>query len=216
MTFAQATHTLIGAFGNTLLLFVTTLVVSIPLGLVFTFGSMCRFDPLRYLCRVFVTIIRGTPLMLQLLVIMYVPGLLFGVPMRNRFLAAAIAFTVNYACYFSEIYRGGIESIEPGQHEAGKALGMRKGQVFLFVILPQVIKNVIPSMCNEVITLVKDTSLAQFISYKELMLTTWEMVTVHGTLWVLIYAGVIYFIFNSVVSIAMRALERKMDYYSIG
>lgn len=216
MTFIQATHTLMDAFENTLMLFVITLVLSIPLGLVFTFGSMCRFDPVRYLSRVFVTIIRGTPLMLQLLVIMYVPGLMFGVPMRNRFLAASIAFVINYACYFSEIYRGGIESIDPGQHEAGKALGLRKGQIFSYVILPQVIKNVIPSMCNEVITLVKDTSLAQFIAYKELMLITWEIVSVYGTLWVLLYAGVIYFIFNSVVSIAMRALERKMDFYSIG
>ncbi len=213
MSFAQATLKLMGGFGNTLILFFITLLVATPFGLVFTFGSMNRFSPLRVITRAFVTVIRGTPLLLQLLVIMYVPGLLFGIPMRNRLLAASIAFVVNYACYFSEIYRGGIETIDSGQSEAAKALGLNKAKTFRFVILPQVVKNILPSMGNEVVTLVKDTSLAQFIAYGELMLITWEMVSIYGVLWILLYAGGIYFLFNSAVTIIMAKLEKKLSYY---
>ena len=142
-------------------LFILTLVMAIPLGLVITFGSMSKFRPLKWLVRTFVWIIRGTPLMLQLFVVLYSPGLLFGVPMKSRMTAAIVAFVVNYAAYFSEIYRGGIESIPKGQYEAGAVLGMTKSQVFFRVILLQVIKRIVPPMSNEIITLTKDTALAK-------------------------------------------------------
>ena len=140
---------LFNGFGENLKIFVLTLVMAIPLGLVITFGSMSRFKPLRWLTRTFVWIIRGTPLMLQLFVVIYAPGLLFDIPMSNRFLAAEIAFVINYAAYFSEIYRGGIESIPRGQYEAGEVLGMTKPQIFFKVILLQVIKRITPAMGNE-------------------------------------------------------------------
>lgn len=213
MSFSQASNRLLGGFANTLILFFITLSAAIPFGLVFTFGSMSSFKPLKSLTRAFVTVIRGTPLLLQLLVIMYVPGLLFNMPMRNRLLAASIAFVINYACYFSEIYRGGIEAVDSGQQEAATALGMSKILTFKFVILPQVIKNILPAMGNEVITLVKDTSLAQFIAYKELMLITWEMVSIHGVLWILLYAGGIYFLFNCAVTAILSKLEKRLNCY---
>ena len=213
MSFSQASAQLLGGFANTLILFFITLLVSVPFGLVFTFGTMSSFKPLKAVTRAFVTIIRGTPLMLQLLVIMYVPGIVFNIPVRNRLLAASVAFVINYACYFSEIYRGGIESVDPGQHEAAKALGLSKALTFKFVILPQVVKNVLPAMGNEVVTLVKDTSLAQFIAYKELMLITWEIVSIHGVLWILLYAGGIYFLFNWVVTAILSKLEKKLNCY---
>ena len=213
MSFSQASAQLMGGFANTLILFFITLLVSVPFGLVFTFGTMSAFKPLKAVTRAFVTIIRGTPLMLQLLVIMYVPGIVFNIPVRNRLLAASVAFVINYACYFSEIYRGGIESVDPGQHEAAKALGLSKALTFKFVILPQVVKNVLPAMGNEVVTLVKDTSLAQFIAYKELMLITWEIVSIHGVLCILLYAGGIYFLFNWVVTAILSKLEKKLNCY---
>ncbi len=213
MSFSQASAQLLSGFANTLILFFITLLAAVPFGLVFTFGSMSSFKPLRALTRSFVTVIRGTPLMLQLLVIMYVPGIVFNMPVRNRLLAASVAFVINYACYFSEIYRGGIESVDPGQHEAARALGLSKALTFKFVILPQVVKNVLPAMGNEVITLVKDTSLAQFIAYKELMLITWEIVSIYGVLWILLYAGGIYFLFNWAVTVFLSKLEKKLNCY---
>ena len=151
---------LVGGFWLNLQIFVMTLLMALPLGLVITFGSMTKFRPLRYLTRVFVWIIRGTPLMLQLFVVMYMPGLVFGIPMKSRMTAVLIAFVINYAAYFSEIYRGGIESIPKGQYEAGQVLGMTRSQVFFRVVLLQVVKRITPPMSNEVITLVKDTALA--------------------------------------------------------
>ena len=152
---------LVGGFWLNLQIFVMTLLMALPLGLVITFGSMTKFRPLRYLTRVFVWIIRGTPLMLQLFVVMYMPGLVFGIPMKSRMTAVLIAFVINYAAYFSEIYRGGIESIPKGQYEAGQVLGMTRSQVFFRVVLLQVVKRITPPMSNEVITLVKDTALAR-------------------------------------------------------
>ena len=149
---------LVGGFWLNLQIFVMTLLMALPLGLVITFGSMTKFRPLRYLTRVFVWIIRGTPLMLQLFVVMYMPGLVFGIPMKSRMTAVLIAFVINYAAYFSEIYRGGIESIPKGQYEAGQVLGMTRSQVFFRVVLLQVVKRITPPMSNEVITLVKDTA----------------------------------------------------------
>ena len=163
-------ESLTGGFLMNLEIFALTLVMALPLGLVITFGSMARFKPLRYVTRVFVWIIRGTPLMLQLFVVMYAPGLLLGTPMKSRMTAVLVAFVINYAAYFSEIYRGGIESIPKGQYEAGQVLGMTKSQVFFRVVLLQVVKRVTPPMSNEVITLVKDTALARVVSVAEILM----------------------------------------------
>ena len=158
--FLPVTLQLLAGFWESLKIFLLTLVFSLPLGLVICFGSMSKFSPLRALVRGFVWIIRGTPLMLQLIIIFYGPGLMFGLTSLPRFTATIIAFSVNYACYFSEIYRGGIESISRGQYEAGQVLGMTKQQIFFQIVLLQVIKRIMAPMSNEVITLVKDTSLA--------------------------------------------------------
>ena len=160
---------LLDGFGETIKVFILTLVFSIPLGLVVCFGSMSKFSPLRWLTRTFVWIIRGSPLMLQLIIIFYGPGLLFDLPAMSRFNATILAFSINYACYFSEIYRGGIESIPLGQYEAGQVLGMTKSQIFFKVVLLQVIKRITAPMSNEIITLVKDTSLARIIGIYETM-----------------------------------------------
>ena len=160
---------LLGGFSETIKVFILTLVFSIPLGLVVCFGSMSKFSPLRWLSRTFVWIIRGSPLMLQLIIIFYGPGLLFDLPAMSRFHATILAFSINYACYFSEIYRGGIESIPQGQYEAGQVLGMTKSQIFFKVVLLQVIKRIMAPMSNEVITLVKDTSLARVIGIYEII-----------------------------------------------
>ena len=165
MDFQQVTLELLLGFWENCKLFGETLLFAIPLGLIITFGSMSNFKPLKYLVKTFVWIIRGTPLMLQLFVVLYVPGLVFDIPMRNRMLAALIAFVINYACYFSEIYRGGIESISRGQWEAGQVLGLTKSQIFFRIILLQVVKRIVPPMSNEIITLVKDTSLARVIAF---------------------------------------------------
>ena len=161
--FIQVTSELLAGFGESLKVFGLTLLFSIPLGLVICFGSMSNFKPLQALTRGFVWIIRGTPLMLQLIIIFYGPGLMFDLPAMPRFTATIVAFSINYACYFSEIYRGGIESIPIGQYEAGQVLGMTKSQIFFKVVLMQVIKRITAPMGNEVITLVKDTSLARMI-----------------------------------------------------
>ena len=160
---------LLAGFWESLRVFTLTLLFSIPLGLVICFGSMSKFSPLRYATRGFVWIIRGSPLMLQLLIIFYGPGLLFGLPAMPRFTATIVAFAINYACYFSEIYRGGIESIPQGQYEAGQVLGLTKRQIFFKIVLLQVIKRITAPMGNEVITLVKDTSLARVIGIYELI-----------------------------------------------
>ena len=170
MTFQQITLDLLEGLGQNLQLFLLTLVFALPLGLIITFGSMSKFAPLKYLTKTIVWIIRGTPLMLQLFVVFYVPGLVFGIPMKNRMLAATIAFVINYACYFSEIYRGGIESIPNGQYEAGQVLGLTKTQTFFRVVLMQVVKRIIAPMGNEFLTLVKDTSLARVIAVSEIIM----------------------------------------------
>ena len=169
MTFEIVTKELLHGFWQNCEVFALTLLMAIPLGLVVTFGSMSKFKPLSLLTKVFVWVIRGTPLMLQLFVVLYVPGLVFGVPMRNRMMAALIAFVINYSCYFSEIYRGGIEGVSKGQYEAGQVLGMTKSQIFFKVVLMQVIKRIVPPMSNEIITLVKDTSLARIIAVGEIL-----------------------------------------------
>lgn len=199
-------------FGINFLLFIITLVVAIPLGLLISFGSMTKFYPVRWLFRTFVWIIRGTPLMLQLFVVLYGPGLMFDMPMRSREMAAFIAFAVNYAAYFSEIFRGGIESIPKGQYEAGQVLAMTKTQVFFKVVLFQVVKRIVPPMGNEIITLVKDTSLARVIGVVEILMSA-ERFTKQGLIWPLFSTGIYFLIFNGVLTVLLSKVEKKLDYY---
>ena len=203
---------LVGGFWLNLQIFVMTLLMALPLGLVITFGSMTKFRPLRYLTRVFVWIIRGTPLMLQLFVVMYMPGLVFGISMKSRMTAVLIAFVINYAAYFSEIYRGGIESIPKGQYEAGQVLGMTRSQVFFRVVLLQVVKRITPPMSNEVITLVKDTALARVVSVAEIFMCA-ERYTKQGLIWPLFSTGLFFLLFNGVLTLLFGYFEKKMDYF---
>ena len=195
-------------------LFAVTLLLALPLGLVLTFCSMSKFKPLRWTMKVFIWIIRGTPLMLQLFVVLYVPGLLFEMPMSSRFTAAVIAFVINYSAYFSEIYRGGIESISVGQYEAGKVLGMTKPQIFFKIILLQVIKRIVPPMSNEVITLTKDTSLARVIGLAEIIMSA-ERFTKQGLIWPLFSTALYFLIFNGLLSLLFGWIEKKMDYFRV-
>ena len=169
MSFWQVTLTLLEGFGTTCSIFALTLVLALPLGLIISFGSMSRFKPLRYVVKVFVWIVRGVPLMLQLFIVFYLPGFVFGAPLLTRFTATIVAFTINYACYFSEIYRAGIEAIPRGQIEAGQVLGLTRFQIFTRITLMQVIKRIVPPMGNEIITLVKDTALARVITVVEII-----------------------------------------------
>ena len=210
--FLPVTLQLLAGFWETLKVFLLTLVFSLPLGLVISFGSMSRFRPLKALIRGFVWIIRGTPLMLQLIIVFYGPGLMFDLPSLPRFTATIIAFSINYACYFSEIYRGGIESISKGQYEAGQVLGMTKQQIFFKVVLLQVIKRILAPMSNEIITLVKDTSLARIIGIYEIIWAG-ESFIKSGLIWPLFYTGVFYLIFNGLLTILFGYLEKKMSYF---
>ena len=210
--FVPVTTALLAGFWESLKVFILTLVFSIPLGLVVCFGSMSRFRPLKWLTRGFVWIIRGTPLMLQLIIIFYGPGLLFGLPAMPRFTATIVAFAINYACYFSEIYRGGIESIPKGQYEAGQVLGMTKQQIFFKVVLLQVVKRIMAPMSNEVITLVKDTSLARIIGIYEIIWAG-ESFIKKGLIWPLFYTGAFYLIFSGLLTILFAKLEKKLDYF---
>ena len=196
-------------------MFILTLVLSVPLGLIVCFGSMSKFKPLQYLSKLIVWIIRGTPLMLQIIVVFYVPGLLFDYPMQSRFTAVLVAFVINYACYFSEIYRGGIQSIPRGQTEAAAVLGMKKSQAFFYVTLPQVVKRIMPPMSNEIITLVKDTSLASVIGTVEMFTRAKQIVASPNTpgMLALVAAGVFYYVFNYVVAFAMEKWEQALRYY---
>ena len=210
--FLPVTLQLLSGFAETVKIFALTLIFALPLGLVVAFGSMSKFTPLRALTRGFVWVIRGTPLMLQLMIIFYGPGLLFDLPSMSRSTATVVAFTINYACYFSEIYRGGIESIPKGQYEAGQVLGMTKPQIFFKVVLLQVVKRIMAPMSNEVITLVKDTSLARIIGVYEIIWAG-ESFIKKGLLWPLFYTGAFYLIFNGVLTILFGYLEKKLDYF---
>ena len=226
MSFGVVNTDLLAGFLENIKLFGVTLLFAIPLGLVIAFGSMTKFTPVRVLTRAFVWIIRGTPLMLQLFVVFYAPGLLFDLrfPGSNpRMTAAAIAFVINYACYFSEIYRGGIESIPRGQYEAGHVLGMTKSQVFFKIVLMQVVKRIIPPMGNEIITLVKDTSLVRIVGalmfmgaqHKEILGKSFEYVSVNALIWPLFYTGAFYLLFCGGLTLLFGYLEKKLDYYKI-
>ena len=210
--FLPVTIALLNGFWESLKVFVLTLAFSIPLGLVVCFGSMSKFKPLRWLTRTFVWIIRGSPLMLQLILVFYGPGLLFNLPAMSRFNATILAFSINYACYFSEIYRGGIESIPQGQYEAGQVLGMTKQQIFFKVVLLQVVKRIMAPMSNEVITLVKDTSLSRIIGIYEIIWAG-ESFIKKGLIWPLFYTGAFYLIFSGGLTILFAKLEKKLDYF---
>ncbi|NBK90878.1 amino acid ABC transporter permease [bacterium 1XD21-13] len=209
-------------FLQTLKLFFVTLLGAVPLGLIIAFGSMSRFRPLSYFTKIIVWIIRGTPLMIQLLIIFYFPGLvlkkqIWGGGEVARFTASAVAFIFNYACYFSEIYRGGIQSIPVGQEEAGLVLGMTKSQIFFKVTLLQMIKRIVPPMSNEVITLVKDTSLARIIALQEIIWAGQAFLKgsqgISGQIWPLFFTAVYYLIFSGVVTLLLGRLEKKLDYF---
>ena len=218
MSFLQITAQLLSGFAYTLAIFGITLVTAIPLGLVVAFGSMSKFKPLKALTKGIVWVIRGTPLMLQIIVFAYGPGLWLGIPIRTteqQILMVCIAFTINYACYFSEIFRGGIESISEGQYEAGYVLGMTKRQIFFRVVLLQVTKRIIAPMSNEVITLVKDTALASVVVHVDLFTVAKQIVNREVILWPLFYAGLFYLIFNGLVTVVLSKLEKKLDYFKV-
>lgn len=228
--FITVTQSLLGGFYTTFKIFLLTLIFALPLGLIISFGSMSKIKPVKWLVKTFVWIIRGTPLMLQLIVIYYGPGLIgnwakeFGSSnfiinfmaswtVFDRFVAVMIAFIINYSCYFSEIYRGGIESIPRGQYEAGQVLGMTKVQTFFRVVLFQVIKRIVPPMSNEIITLVKDTSLARIIAVYEIIWSAQVYIKSEGLLWPLFYTGAFYLLFCGLLTILFGRLEKKLDYY---
>lgn len=209
-------------FLQTLKLFFATLLGAIPLGLVVAFGSMSRFKPLSCVSKIIVWIVRGTPLMIQLLIIYYFPGLVLNHPIwgggeAGRFLAASVAFIINYACYFSEIYRGGIQGVPKGQEEAGLVLGMTRGQIFRKITLLQMIKRIVPPMSNEIITLVKDTSLARIIALQEVIWAGQAFMKgsqgISGVIWPLFFTAVYYLICNGLLTIAFGKLEQKLDYF---
>nr|WP_325196815.1 amino acid ABC transporter permease [uncultured Oscillibacter sp.] len=215
-------HALNIGFLTTLKLFFVTLIGAIPLGLVIAFGSMSRFTPLRWLSRLLVWVIRGTPLMIQLLIIYYFPGLVlknnvWGSGETGRFIASAVSFIINYACYFSEIYRGGIQGVPKGQQEAGMVLGMTKSQIFFKVTLLQMIKRIVPPMSNEIITLVKDTSLARIIALQEIIWAGQAFLKgsqgISGAIWPLFFTAVYYLVFNGILTVLLGKLEQKLDYF---
>ena len=229
--FMEVTIALCKGFLTTLEIFGLTLLFALPLGLIIAFGSMSKFLPLKWLTKFFVWIIRGTPLMLQLIAIYFVPGLIGSwaqdFPYTNgllewmctwtvpeRFTAVLVAFVINYACYFSEIYRGGIESMPRGQYEAGQVLGMTKLQVFFRVILMQVLKKIIPPMSNEIITLVKDTSLARIIAVYEVIWSAQVFIKSEGLIWPLFYTGAFYLLFSGLLTLIFGFIEKKFSYYN--
>ena len=206
---------LVGGMGASLLIFVLTLLFSMPLGLAVAFGRMSKFKPLQAIIKFFIAILRGTPLMLQLLVVFFGPYYMFGwtLPRSYRFIAVILGFSINYAAYFAEIYRSGIESIPKGQYEAAAVLGYNKQQTFFKIIFPQMVKRVLPPVTNEVITLVKDTSLAFVLTYEEMFTVAKQIAAAQTTIMPLFVAGVFYFIFNAVVAFGMERIEKKLSYY---
>ncbi len=209
-------------FIQTLKLFIVTLIGAIPLGLIISFGSMSKFKPLSSLIKIIVWIVRGSPLMIQLLIVYYFPGLVLGNNIwgsgeTGRFTAAAIAFIINYACYFSEIYRGGILGVPIGQQEAGQVLGLTKSQIFFKITLLQMIKRIVPPMSNEIITLVKDTSLARIIALQEVIWAGQAFLKgsqgISGQIWPLFFTGVYYLVFSGILTVLFNKLEKKLSYF---
>ncbi|MBP3321837.1 MAG: amino acid ABC transporter permease [Clostridia bacterium] len=234
MSFLDITLDLLEGFGISCMLFALTLLFAIPLGLLFSFGTMSKHKVIKVPTKVFVWIIRGIPLMLFIFVIYYLPGLIGGISMNvfntidreitvamgatelmwhGRFLAVLIAFVINYACYFSEIFRGGIESISKGQYEAGQVLGLTKTQIFFKVILKQVVKRIVPSMSNEIITLVKDTALANAIAIPEIIKCAKDMASTQALIWPIFYTAVFYLIFVGGLTLLFGFVEKKLSYF---
>ena len=229
MSFLEVTSFLFDGFLISLLIFGVTLLCGAPLGLPIAFCSMSRFKAVKAVSKVIVWIVRGVPLMLQIFIIYYVPGLLFQTPIfsqmdrfffinygvndAGRIVAVLIAFTINYACYFSEIYRGGIESISKGQYEAGYVLGMTKGQIFRHIVLKQVIQRIVPPMSNEIITLIKDTALANCIIVCEIIKQAKELAATKAMVWPLFYTGVFYLLFVGILTIVLGKTEKKLSYF---
>lgn len=206
---------LLGGMITSIEIFLLTLLFSLPLGLVVAGGRMSSFAPLRWLMKVYISIMRGTPLMLQLIVVFFAPYYLFGISLSSdyRFIAVIIAFSINYSAYFAEIYRGGIEAIPKGQYEAAQVLGYNKIETFFIVILPQVFKIILPSVTNEVITLVKDTSLSFVIAIPEMFTVAKQIAAADASIAALLIAGIFYYIFNMIVAFVMEHLENRLDYY---
>jgi polar amino acid transport system permease protein len=215
MSFVAVTQALLDGFLKTFLIFIITLVCAVPLGLIVSFGSMTKFRPLRWLTRTFVWIIRGTPLMLQIIVVFYGPGLVFGWTGFPRMQAVLVAFVINYAAYFSEIYRSGIQSVPAGQYEAGQVLGMTRRQIFFKIILIQVIKRIVPPMSNEIITLVKDTSLARIIAIREIVMESEAIMRLEAIIWPLFYSGAFYLIFVGLLTLLFGYIERRLGYFKV-
>lgn len=215
MSFGVINGELLKGFLENVELFTITLLFALPLGLIIAFGSMSKVTVIRGATKSFVWVIRGTPLMLQLFAVMYVPGFVFGwqIPGDNpRMTAAAIAFIINYACYFSEIYRGGIESIPKGQYEAGQVLGMTKTQTFFKVVLLQVVKNIVPPMSNEFMTLIKDTALARVIGVVDIIMTAGSF-SARGVIWPLFYTALFFLVFCGLMTVIFGRIEKKLDYF---
>ena len=233
MSFMYVTQSLLEGFGITCLLFILTLIFAIPLGLLISFGTMSKIAVIRKPFKVIVWVIRGVPLMLQLFIVYYLPGMLsstgsnfwgkldnimyfeYGIEFGGPIIATLIAFVINYAAYFSEIFRGGIEAIPKGQYEAGQVLGLSKSQIFFKVVLLQVIKRIIPPMSNEIITLVKDTALASVVVHVDLFTIAKRIVNVEVILWPLFYAGLFYLLFNGLLTILFGKLEKKLEYFKV-
>ena len=207
-------------FLKTLEIFILTIVGAIPLGLLISLGEMSRFQPLKYVLKLIVWIIRGTPLMLQLLIIYYGPGLImgnnwWGSGEQGRFIATIVAFIVNYSCYFSEIFRGGIQAIPVGQHEAGYVLGLTKKQIFFKVTLLQVVKRIVPPMSNEIITLVKDTSLSRIIALQEVIWAGQSFMKSAGIIWPLFFTGIYYLLFSGILTVLFNRIEKKLEFFRV-
>ena len=212
MVFWSVTKSLLLGLEQTCLIFALTLVLALPLGLLISFGSMSKFKPLSYITKAFVWVIRGVPLMLQVIIVFYVPGFVLGTPILSRFASVIAAFVINYACYFSEIYRGGIESISKAQYEAGEVLGLTKRQIFFKIVLLQVVKRILAPMSNEVITLVKDTALARVIMIVEIIQAA-QNFAAYGLMWPLFYTAVFYLIFVGILTLLFGYCEKKLDYF---
>ena len=225
--FAEVLERFAEGFGYTVGLFAVTLVAAIPLGIIVALCSITKFKPIRWLTKVFIWVVRGTPLLLQIIVVTFIPSTVFLLANKDladffgvsivglNFIFAAVAFIINYSAYFAEIFRGGIEGIPRGQHEAAQVLGMKRGQAFFRIILPQVVKRILAPISNEVITLVKDTSLARVIGVTELFMVAYNVVTTEAIIWPLFFAGLYYLLFNGILTVLFHAAEKKLSYYKV-
>jgi polar amino acid transport system permease protein len=213
MSFTEVTLELLNGFLTTFLLFLFTFLIAVPLGIFFSRLTMSKVKPLSLFMQLFIWIIRGTPLMLQIIVVFYLPGLLFNLPSSDRFIAVLLALSINYGIYFSEIFRSGYEGVARSQFEAGEVLGLSRRQIFTKVILLQVIKKILPPLSNETISLVKDTALARVIAVSEVLLTAQKIVATYAIIWVLFYTGVFYLALNGLLSFLLKKCEKRLSFY---